>query len=344
MAEYVGKKLLGEVEEVGLDEHGSPTEYFGLPPLDRLLQATTDARPQSLKASTAPPVIELMSLAPGGGKTHLLYHLCTIAVLPNKLGGKQACAVIIATDGKFSVSQLAAQLQQLLPDYHTPEATTENTTTAIDEEVLAALRHIHIFRPQSLPSAIATLDSLQTYLFDKTRHYSFDRQVAFIAIDSASTFYWQDRAETEDAAFVASTSTSTTGSKVPALQSAYVQLGTSLRNTTQTFDCPAIVTTWHLNLLPPSSASRGYRPQLPALQPILRLVVRRLPVRKFPPGISLEQALRESGDRQKAVGEAKFECFVNEWGLDERTLQALQRVGGGFGFRVKEDGVRMEGE
>ena len=283
-----------------------------------------------------------MSLAPGGDKTHVLYHLCALAVLPKTFGGKQACAVIVDTDGKFSVSRLAAQLEQLLREHHTPEAPAETTSTAIEEELLAALRHIHIFRPPSLPSAIATLDSLQTYLFDKARHYSFDRQVAFIAIDSASSFYWQDRAETEDAAFVASTSTSTTGSKVPALQSAYVQLATSLRNTTQTFSCPAIITAWHLNNLPPSNASRGYRPQLPALQPTLRLVMRRLPVRKFPPGISLEQALREAGDRQKAVEEAKFECFVNEWGMDERVLQALQRVGGGFDFTVEEDGVSME--
>ena len=53
----------------------------------------------------------------------------------------------------------------------------------------------------------------------------------------------------------------------------------------------------------------------------------------------MEQALREAGDRQKAVDEGKFGCFVNEWGLDE---QVLMKVGGGFGFRIRGEGVLVD--
>lgn len=280
-----------------------------------------------------------MSLAPGGGKTHLLYHLCAQAVLPSHLNGKQACVIVVDTDGKFAVSRLAAQIQHLLrtryPDLFNAEGTQEN----LDDETLTALKHVHIFRPQSLASTVATLDFLPNYLFNSTRHHSFDRQVGFIAIDTASAFYWQDRAETEDAAFLASTA-ATTGSKPPPPQSGYVNLASSLKSASRTFDCPVIITSWYLSPLPPSNQhsqnSRSFRAQLPALQPDLRLVVHRLPIRKFPRGISVEQALREASDRQKAVEEGKFECFVNEWGLDERTLRG---IGGGFGFRIRSEGI-----
>ena len=35
---------------------------------------------------------------------------------------------------------------------------------------------------------------------------------------------------------------------------------------------------------------------------------------------------------------------MNEWGVDERTMQRLQRVGAGFGFQIGDEGVVMDGE
>lgn len=55
--------------------------------------------------------------------------------------------------------------------------------------------------------------------------------------------------------------------------------------------------------------------------------------------ISVESAQREARDRLKAVEEGKFECFVNEWGVDERSLRRLQSAGGGFEFKILEDGA-----
>ena len=283
-----------------------------------------------------------MSLAPGEGKTQLLYRLCAQAVLPNNIGGKEACAVVIDSDGNLSVSRLAKQMESVLRERHSEAYGEAIEKDLFEDKIVDCLHHIHIFRSQTLASTIATLDSLPTYLFDNTRHYSSERQLAFIAIDTASAFYWQDKAETEDANFLASTST--TVPKPRQQQSSYVQLTASLKSATNIFFCPAIVTTWYLG--PPLSSKRpedlrSFRPQLPALQPTLRLVLNRLPIRKYAAGTSMEQALREAEERQRLVKDAKFECFVNEWGLDQRTLQ---RMGGGLRFSITEGGLRTEQE
>ena len=65
-------------------------------------------------------------------------------------------------------------------------------------------------------------------------------------------------------------------------------------------------------------------------------------MRKFPPGIGVEQAQREAEDRQKAVDEAKFECTVNDWGVDERVLRKLQAAGSRFIFQINAQGVVID--
>lgn len=67
-------------------------------------------------------------------------------------------------------------------------------------------------------------------------------------------------------------------------------------------------------------------------------------MRKLPVEIGLEEALRESEMRQKVVEQGKFECFVNEWGLDERTMKVLQSKGAGFGFRILREGVHLSAD
>ena len=271
----------------------------------------------------------------------MLYHLAALAVLPRTLGGKQACTVIVDTDGKLSVSRVAAQMQILLRKRQPPASEGDWTDDSMRDETMSALKHIHIFRPQSLASTIDTINSLTTYFFNRDRHYSFDREIAFIALDSASAFYWQDRSETEDAAFLAKTTTSSTAGQT----STYFQLATALKSATKTFDCPAIFTSWYLGPQQrqgDGASQRSFRSQIPPLQANLRLVVHRLSVRKFPPGLSLQAALREAGVRQKAVEEGKFECFVNEWGLEERLLRRLNG-GGCFGFRIMDNGLLVEG-
>lgn len=301
------------------------------------------------KVGKPQPIIELMSLAAGGGTTHMLYHLCSLAVLPTHVGGSQSSVVIIDTDGSFDVDRLATLIQKSLREGERQSYSNEDPVAAevIEETTLSALKHVHVVRPQSLASTIATLASLSTYLFDPHRHYSYDRRVAFIAIDSASAFYWQDQAETEDAAFVASTATSSREAKLAKAkaQSGYVKLADALKHASKAFYCPAIITSWHLSLVPSGGLMpRSFRSQLPAIQPTVRLVVHRLPVRKFPSDIGVQQALREAANRQKAVDESKFECFVNEWGVEEKLLREIERVGASFVFSIDEEGMRVDAE
>ena len=63
-------------------------------------------------------------------------------------------------------------------------------------------------------------------------------------------------------------------------------------------------------------------------------------MRKFPPGISVQDARREAEERFKAVEEGRFECFVDGWGVDERRLGE----GRGFGFRLLGEGLVVEEE
>ncbi|KAI7226272.1 hypothetical protein KC330_g8876 [Hortaea werneckii] len=362
MAEDLGKSLLAEVEEVGLDELLSslrkqddtiPT-YFGLPQLDRLIRTTAASKSAVAKGSPSQPVVELTSTASGGGKTHILYCLTAIAVCPRSSGGREACVIILDADGTFSVDRLAQQIRKHLTTNRTTSNPEEHSDTDLDDAIFSCLKHVHLFRPQSLDSTIRTLEDLPTHLFNPTNHHSFDRTVGFIALDSLSTFYWPNRSAEEEAALHALTEPPQSPAHHPPSSKPpnYHNLTTALQTLARTFSCPTFFTTWHLGPTPPTPTqgpgTRSLRPTLPVptsqLPLLLQLIVQRKPVRKFPVGMSVEEALREAGDRQRAVEEGRFECFVNEWGLDERTLQRLSRSGTGFGFRIGGDGVDIDAD
>lgn len=310
---------------------------------------------QSSKAKVlgTAPIIEIMSPRAGSGKTNLLYHLIATAVLPFHLGGRQAAVVLLDTDNHFSANRLAQQTRKSIV-VHTGEDFLDSES--LDQVVLDSLKHVHVLRPQSLAATIATLNNLPTYLFDATRHYSFDRAISFIALDSASSFYWQSRSDAEDAALQASLNKS----KAPAQHSqpqpsGYIQLAASLKNASRILSTPVIFTSQDFNpptktTNPPTSSvlggpdPRSLRPALPPpwpSLPTLRLVVRRAPVRSLPFEVTVEEALRETEMRQKVVALGKFECFVNEWGLEERVRQKLREKGDMFEFFVTEEGVRV---
>ena len=264
-------------------------------------------------------------------------------MLANADGGKEACAVVLDTDGAFSVPRLAAQLRFMISKRH-----EQLPVQTIEDVVHTALKHVHIFRPASLASAIATLDMLTTYLFDENRHHSLHRPVAFIAMDSTSAFYWQDRAEREDVGFVAALSKSTYKSAMQ--PSGYTELATAITAACEVLKCPSLITNWETGSTMSAdghdSSAHAIRPLIHgpwSRLPTLRLIVRRLPIRKLPPGICVEEALREADERRKAVEEGRFECRINEWGLTAGMLQELRSAGGGgFNFTVTSDGVQVD--
>lgn len=245
--------------------------------------------------------------------------------------------VVIDMDGSFSIPRLAQVLSSTLA-----AGQQKQSSDMQEADMLSALKHVHIFRPQSLASTVATVRDLADYLFHG-EHHSLDRAVAFIALHSASTFLWQQKAADEDAALPSSPSSRLSGE-----QSSFGQLASALKDASQAFCCPTVVTSWHLGAVPTSihgSDVHSLRPSLPmplSGLPVLRLVLRRKPVQKYPAGISVEQASREAGNRLAAVEEGRFEAYVNDWSMDERMLQKMQRIGAGFSFGIKESGVDMD--
>ena len=179
--------------------------YFGLSQLDRLIKTIVSSKSAVAKGTPPQPVVELTSTASGGGKTHILYSLIAIAVCPKSLGGREACVVVLDTDGTFSVDRLAQQIRKHLTTNRTTSNAEEHADTDVDDIIMSSLKHVHLFRPQSLASTIRTLEDLPSHLFDQTRHHSYDRVVGFIALDSASTFHWQTRSDEEEATLLAPT-------------------------------------------------------------------------------------------------------------------------------------------
>ena len=309
--------------------------------MDTLVQCILDSRTGSAQAS--PPIVELMSQYAGGGKTHLLYHLTALAVLPSSLGGRQAAVLYFDLDNHFSIPRLAQQIKRLALA-HTQEDKPMNRSS-MKHMIADCLKHVHIFRPTSLASTVHTLNNLSTYLFNQSEHHSFDRAIAFIAIDSASAFYWQTRVEADQAALL----TSTTKDVSPPQPVNYTDLASALRLASRTLSTPVIYTARDYN--PPLQQSHNlpsafvgtfsYRPCLPQLQPTMRFVIRRADVRKLPAGISLEDAMRENDIRKKVVALGKFECFVNEWGIDEKVMERLRARGAMFEIFITKEGVKV---
>ncbi|KAF2275108.1 uncharacterized protein EI97DRAFT_357581, partial [Westerdykella ornata] len=162
------------------------------------------------------PILELISPPsshhlPGAGKTSLIYLITALAVLPSSLcsipiGGHNAAVIILDPLSHFSIARLVHTMAVLLkqrlssspsPSSPSPEAPTDTHHNPpgpseihriIKTSIHTALPHIHIFRPQSWPSLLATLDSLPAYLFDSRRHRSTDRRIHALIIEDVDAF------------------------------------------------------------------------------------------------------------------------------------------------------------
>nr|OQO18603.1 hypothetical protein B0A51_12994 [Rachicladosporium sp. CCFEE 5018] len=339
MADVLGKNLLAEVEEMGLDEllrelrtqTKNDDVVFNSPSLDRMVGVVQDTLPQATKSTASHPVLEINSPAPGDGMSELLLRLVARAVLPSSYGGSQACVAMFDLDGTFSASQLARQLYAGLKGVSDALDDTER-----NDIVASALNHVHVFRPQALASTIATLRELPAYLLH-TVHASQNRRLAFIALTPASSFYWQARATEEDVTFARTTNSS----PPPGAAATYAQLTAALKTASLRLDSPVILTTSNMHPVPSQQSQQAYslvralRPSLPlplSNLPTLKIIVQRQQVRKFPASLSVQEALREAADRFATVEDTRYAARVNEWGMDPRTLERLSDESLGWEF------------
>ncbi|KKK18967.1 hypothetical protein AOCH_006346 [Aspergillus ochraceoroseus] len=331
------------------------------------------------------PVLEISSTSSAAGKSQLIYYLTALAVLPPKysgiiLGGHAAAVVFIDADGRFDAERLRNIARGIVEDKlrKKPETTpvgdipgrTVNPTMdqCLEALLLASLQHVHVFRPQSSLALLYTLQSLDTYLLDLSRHVSANRRVHSIIVDSATAFYWQDKLQDEVAR------TEDIGRPIDELErerreqksfylaDMYADLVTALKRVQRLFDCAIIYTSTSLagksvgkpgapldaynpldTVLPNMVSFRSSLPPPWGLFPTLRLVVQRDMVRPFPPTMSIRDAQKDAQMRHEVVMQGKFVGSVNGWGREDwprRVLEGVKRLDGGqFVFQVGRDGV-----
>jgi len=147
----------------------------------------------------------------------------------------------------------------------------------------------------------------------------FRRPLHSIIIENASAFYWQTRAELD-----------ANDTTIPLAPNPYVQLIHHLRVLSQTFKCSIITTTHAFSSTSKETGERILRTLPPPWSsfPTTRLCLSRDTVRKFPIGVSVEEALREQGARMEAVGKAGFSACT----FGGRKV---------LGFVVGDEGVNM---
>jgi Rad51 len=307
---------------------------------------TTPSRPGSrhetrLKAR----IIQLTSSRSVTGKTNLLYHLSATSVLPGSHSGNEAAVVWFDTDGRFSALRLAQVASTLLPAGTGKE---EN-----DRIVKEALSHVHVFKPQSAAQLIETLKVLPDHLLSRTLHHSQQRALGLIVLDSATAFYWADRADAEIARL------SDPGAPLPMSMSSSV-IG-QLRELEKSFSCTVLFST-DATLQRKSHTKSDTNIRTVADSPLppqhdqvfqdpwkffatLTLDVHRVPVPQFTPAMTVEECARDQPRRIEAVKRGRHRAQV-VWTGDESNevregIRSLKN-GEGFTFRITDIGVDLE--
>ncbi|KAJ6056759.1 uncharacterized protein N7446_007650 [Penicillium canescens] len=341
--------------------------------------ATLSRDPESIKKRPL-PVVEISSSLSASGKSQLLYYLTALAILPRShgglpLGGRESAVIFIDTDNRFDAERLRVVArgiilqQQLQTD---PDAKDQPAGATLGHELesllVSSLQHVHVFRPQSSSALLATLHSLDTYLFDLSRHRSASRALQMIAIDSATAFIWQDRLRDEIARIEeigrprAEVDRERERNQSFHLSDLYVELAMVLKRLQGLFQCAIVFTTISGTRAAPSSDGQSgpglydwpqsrtpaLRPALPApwgTFPTLRLIVHRSSVRPFPPSMAPQAAIKDAHLRQSVVHQGKVSVCVNAWGRVDWPRQVVEAIeannGGSFSFYVRESDVEI---
>lgn len=196
----------------------------------------------------------------------------------------------------------------------------------VDVITRKALNHLHIFRPTSYASLLATLHALPGYLFadqgqagnllSAYTHNSGDRAVSLLVLDSASAFFWPERLRREDREREREEDDEEGEDEVVHVgerdkdelkEQSEQSLATALRKVQRLLDCMVVYTSHTLS----SSLTNTTSSALPSpLNPTLKLLLHRKAVNRFPVGMSLEGAMRDREMRQGVVERGEWEVVV----------------------------------
>lgn len=295
---------------------------------------TTGAFPRRKENAEGVLSIDITGTRPGSGKTHLLYYIVTIAVLPRSydgvnINGKETALVVIDCEDRFNVQRLA---QIIASHISSAESRRHLKESDIDHIVRTSLDHVHLYRPQSIHSAIATIPNISSYLLSRLAHKSGSRPLGSIILDGAGSFLWKSRADEEISRF--SDEQTKRDRPIVDANGLYADLIQRLKTFALQFGCPVLTTSWsHLSL----SAETGNVTTRSMMPPSwnsfakLRLEVRRVPIRPFPPMMSLEEILAEKAKRADFARRGEFEVSVLSPSISQT-----------FRFTIREDGVEIK--
>jgi hypothetical protein len=286
-----------------------------------------------------PVVVELTSTLPASGKTNLLYLVTALAVLPRHHGGRGTTVVWFDLDGRLSARRLREVMYGVVPT--SASSQDGNQKSAIAAE---ALRHVHVFRPQSSSQLMATLDSLPSYLLHAGTHSSMNRCVSLLILDPASAFYWQDRFDQETARLEY---LHNAGNHQVSRTAAIIA---KLKTLQKEFNCAVALSTASAmsTLAKPAPAASCNRDSAGPAEPrstspwtafaTITLILSRDRVPRFTADMTLSECLRDQPQRQKAVAQGRFLVDLDRGGSEgwsNKIGDAIRRMRGGGSFALR---------
>ncbi|MCJ1250712.1 hypothetical protein MMC30_007940 [Trapelia coarctata] len=369
MAEVFGESLLSEIKVETLDEllHSlrelddpHPGARLSVPVLNDVLSIFTSppVRQQELHQrwgtppppqhvpfgrKIKPPVIEICGTSPGSGKAQLLYHIAATSLYTPVSDASASCqksgAVIwIDTDSRFDINRLHAILRSGI---QTPDDDLETTK---ENTIEATLQHLHIFRPQSSDTLLATLYSIPSYLFSLHKHYSGGRPLRVLIISNISAFLHQDRLDSDIARDAPPSDAPGTSAQPPSIlfTQRYRDIVTALRDIQTTFSCTIVAGNISLSPLQASSLGPTHRPHLPGAWTSFcatKIFVARKIVPRFGFSLSAEEAELERAARRLAVERSGFRGWVDPWRSEAWEIDVREAVERNEGFNFQVDGL-----
>ena len=163
-----------------------PPGSTAIPGLDAHIRRTVFDGLETPHTINSKDVIEIQG--PSVGKSHLLIHFIITCVLPVshlgvRLHGWNKSAILIDLDHTFDTHRFKHLLMNRIKA-HIPTSGED-----LDLLVDLLLRKLHIFRPDSSVRFAVTAANIPNY---HSANMPSD-EIGLVAIDSLSSFYWQDR-------------------------------------------------------------------------------------------------------------------------------------------------------
>lgn len=269
-------------------------------------------------------------------------------MLPTTHHGHGAAVIWLDTDGRFDAARVRVVMQRILQTQG--NVTVDDTGDLLSE----ALQHIHVFRPVSSAALLATLRSIPEYLLTchddgrtgQPQHYSRNRRVHSLVLDSATAFLWQDRwaaalaripggaeDERERSHFATGDNASDGTGRGGNL---HADIVTWLREFQEQFSCMLLYTTT-------MTTGRSGLPYPWPVLPVLRVMVRRDAVQRFGGEMSVEAARADAEARQSVVRRGRCSGWVDLSSVPASVRQEIETRGMGvFSFRIDDRGVEID--